>query len=49
MNKDGGVKFKKKPDGTVVYEYDSRKPNLWERWITPMVTGAKENAEVAVQ
>jgi len=49
MSQVGGVKFEKKPDGTVSYEYDTRKPTLWERWISPMVTGVKENAEVAVK
>jgi len=48
LNKTGGMKYKENPDGTVECEFDSRAPTLWDRWISPIITGASDRTQGTV-
>jgi major membrane immunogen (membrane-anchored lipoprotein) len=46
LNKDGAVTYK---DDKIEIGFDSRKPTLWERFITPVLSAGAEGAGEAVK
>ncbi len=44
-NKDGALTYK---DKDVEIQIDSRKPNLWERFVQPIITGASNKTQGTV-